>query len=144
MKLDDLSGYWNNLTDLNPTTCVKTPRHDQAKPLLDMKLNLTCLSAANIDFNLTHPSLHVHLLTNMTHCDQEMFFFTKKLTECERETIKDCVVRSTDVGSDGGCEFRCECEPVLDTCHMYLAQRLDPPYFSTAIDLCNINITNIL
>ena len=144
MKLGDLSGYWDNLTDFNPTTCVTTPRHDQAKPLLGMRLNLTCLSAANIQFNQTHPSLHAHLLTNLTQCNQEMFFFTKKLTGCDREAIKDCVARLVDVGSDGGCEFRCECEPVLDMCHMYLAQRLDPPYFSTAINLCNINISNIL
>ena len=144
LKLDDSSGYWSNLTDFNSSTCVTTPRSDEVKPLLEMKLNLTCFLAANIQFNKTHPSVNVHLITNLTQCNQEMFFFTKKLTECDRETIKDCVIRSVDVGSDGGCEFWCECEPVLDTCHMYLAQRLDPPYFSTAIDLCNINITKIL
>ena len=145
MNLDDVSGYWSNLTDLNPTTCVTTPGYDQAKPLLEMLLNLTCLSATSrsTKSNQTHPSLDVHILTNITQCNQEMFFFTKKLTGCDREAIKDCVVRSVDVGSDGGCEFRCECEPVLDMCYMYLAQRLDPPYFSTAINLCDMYITRI-
>ena len=79
----------------------------------------------------------------MTQCNQEMFFFTKKLTRCDRETVKDCTVRSIDVASDDVCEFMCECEPVLDMCHMYLAQRLDPPYFSTAINLCDINLSEI-
>ena len=145
MNLDDVSGYWNNLTDFNPTTCVTTPGYDQARPLLEILLNLTCLSATSrsTKSNQTHPSLDVHILTNMTQCNQEIFFFTKKLTECDRETIKDCEVRSVDVGSDGGCEFRCECEPVLDMCYMYLAQRLDPPYFSTAINLCDMYITRI-
>ena len=86
----------------------------------------------------------MYTVTNMTQCNQEMFLFKKKLNVCDKETVKDCVARSVDMGSDGRCELRCEREPLLDTCHMYLAQRLDPPYFSTAIDLCDINITNIL
>ena len=80
----------------------------------------------------------------MTQCNQEMFFFTKKLTGCDRDTVKDCAVVSAEIDSDGVCEFRCECKPVLDTCYMYLAQRLDPPYFSSMINLCDMNITGIL
>ena len=141
LNIDDVSGYWSNLTDLNPTTCVTTPRSDEVKPLLEMKLNLTCLlgTSRSLEFNLTHPSVNIHFLTNIIQCNEEMFFFTKKLTVCESETIKDCTVRSVD----GGCQFRCECEPLLDTCHMYLAQRLDPPYFSSVIKLCDMNITRI-
>ena len=140
MDVNDDSGYWSNLIDLNSSTCVTTPRTDQTKPLLEMRLNLTCLSATNIEFNQTHPSLNVQLLTNLTQYDREKFFFTKKLIKCDRETVKDCVARPIGVDSDGMCEFMCECEPVLDTCHMYLAQRLDPPYFSSAINLCDIRI----
>ena len=143
MALDDSSEYWNNLTDFNPTTSIIIPRIDQAKPLLEIRLNLTCLSATSIEFNKIEPIIDMYIVTNMTQCNQEMFLFKKKLNVYDKETVKDCVARSVDMGSDGGCEFRCECEPLLDTCHMYLAQKLDPPYFSTAINLYNIIITRI-
>ena len=137
LKLDDSSGYWNNLTDFNPTTWFTTPRPDQTKPLLELRLNVTCLLVKNINFN-------IYIISDLTKCNQEMFLFKKKLEACDKETIKPCVVKSINVGFDGGCEFRCECEPVLDTCYMYLAQLFKPPYFSTAINLCDINITRIL
>ena len=143
MALDDSSEYWNNLTDFNPSTSISIPKTDQAKPLLEIKLNLTCLSATSIEFNKIRPIIDLYIATNMTQCNQEMFLFKKKLNVCDKETVKGCVARSVDVDSEGGCEFMCECEPVLDTCHMYLSQRFKPPYFSTAIDLYNIIITRI-
>ena len=144
LDLDDSSGYWNNLTDFNSSTCVNTPRPDQTKPLLELSLNMTCLLVKNINFNMLSPVIDIYIVSNLAKCNQEKFLFKKKLATCDKETIKPCVVKSMNVGLDGGCEFRCECEPVLDTCYMYLAQLFKPPYFSTAINLCDINITRIL
>ena len=141
LDLDDSSGYWNNLTDFNSSTCVNTPRPDQTKPLLELSLNMTCLLVKNINFNMLSPVIDIYIVSNLAKCNQEMFLFKKKLATCDKETIKPCVVKSMNVGLDGGYEFRCECEPVLDT---YLAQLFKPPYFSTAINLCDINITRIL
>ena len=143
LDLDDSSGYWNNLTDLNFSTCVNTPRPDQTKPLLELRLNMTCLLVKNINFNILSPVIDIYIISDLAKCNQEMFLFKKKLAACDKETIKPCVVKSMNVGLDGGCEFRCECEPVLDTCYMYLAQLFKPPFFSTAINLCDITITRI-
>ena len=104
---------------------------------------MTCLLAQNIDFNKINPTVDIYIISNLAQGNREMFLFKKKLVACDKETVKQCVVKSINVGFDGGCEFRCECEPVSDTCHMYLAQLFKPPYFSTAINLCEINITRI-
>ena len=142
--LSDSSGYWTNATDMDMTTCVTIPRDDHLEPFLKMRLYLTGMTAVqSLIFDQENPLITISLTHNMTTCDQEMFLFTKKITECSNESVKPCIAKSRDVNNDHTCQYTCQCEPVDGSCYMYIGQRMYPPHFSSNVRLCNLKISGI-
>ena len=51
---------------------------------------MTCLLLKDIDFNIISPVIDIYIISNLAKCNQEMFFFKKKLAACGKETETLC------------------------------------------------------
>ena len=109
----DTSGYWTNLMDSDISTCVTIPRNDNmdVDPMVEMRLNLTCVATHNALFNMAEPLVTLKVTAQgMTSCDKERYLFVEKLNGCAGISLKACTLVADKLDTKNFCEYNCKCE----------------------------------